>query len=287
MSTVQNLLDYMQFRVDVANPGLYYLINNACRQIARRLYQLDSAIVKSEMAVSIKAIDETYTAATIAFVDGGTSADTITDSANQFVAEGFLAGMSITTDDTDNPGPYRISTVAVGTITVPTGSLTAALAGSSVTLSGRKGYGSLPADFGGLISQPYLSGRLEPLIPVPDIQTKMLLTGPGLPIYYELKGSKIYTYPPPSSDYTIIADYQAVPATLTLSTDTMPFNGLFDDAIAEAIMRTYRSGEQVIGQDSRWWDMFCRDHVDVIARKFGKASPRPPRANGIDWGRLR
>jgi hypothetical protein len=287
MSTVQDLFNSMQFRVDVANTGIYHLINVACRQIARRLFQLDSAIVKSEMAVSIKAVDETYKANTIAFVDGGTAADTITDSADQFVAEGFLAGMVITTDDTDNPGPYRITTVAVGTITVPTGSLTAALAGSDVTISGRKGYGALPSDFGGLISKPYLSGRLEPLLPVPDMETKLLLTGTGLPRYYEIKGANIYTYPPPSSDYTIIADYQAVPATLSAVGNTMPFNGLFDDAIAEAVMRIYRSGEQVIGQDSRWWDFFCRDHVDVIARKYGKASPPPPRYNGINWGGLR
>lgn len=286
MSTVQDLLNYMQFRVDIANPNLYPLINNACRQIARRLYQLGSAIVKDEMAVSISG-EQAYTASTIAFVDGGTGADTITDSANQFVAEGFVTGMYITTDDADNPGPYRLTNVAVGTLTVATGSLTTAIAGTSVTITSLNEYGTLPTNFGGLISKPYLSGRQEPLLPLPNIETRLALTGPGLPLYYEIKGNKIHVIPPTSSDYTVNADYQAVPATLTAVTDAMPFYGLFDDAIAEAIMRVYRSGEKVIGADTGWWDKFCRDQIDVIAIKYGKTSPPPPGANGINWGGMR
>lgn len=284
MSTVQNLLDYMQFRVDVANTGLYPLINNACRQIARRLNILESAIVKKEMAITLYHAPEDYTASLV-FVDGGSNADTITDAAAQFAIQGFIAGMYITTSDTNSPGPYRLTTVTAGTLTVPSGSLTAAIA-ASVTITGLTGYSDLPADFGGLLSEPYLVGYQYPLVPLPSVNEKLLFTSPGIPNWYEIKGNHFHVYPPPSSDYVIVADYQAVPVTLTAASDTMPFYGLFDDAICESIMRTYRSGEQIIGQDTRWWDQFCTEQVDVIAARYGKSSPPPPRTNGINWGRI-
>jgi hypothetical protein len=61
--------------------------------------------------------------ATIAFVEGGLSADTITDSAEGFVdiAE-FEAGMDIYVEcSLSNDGAYTIGTVAAGTITLDTG----------------------------------------------------------------------------------------------------------------------------------------------------------------------
>ena len=82
----------------------------------------------------------TYTAATIAAVDGGGGlVDTFTDSANGFVTAGFFAGDSIIcTGFTGGMqyivGPFKASIVVAGTITVPTGSLTADAAAESVTL---------------------------------------------------------------------------------------------------------------------------------------------------------
>jgi len=86
----------------------------------------------------------TYTATTIAAVDGGASEDSFTDTANGFVTAGFSAGDSIlaigfTGGMLNIVGPFTLSTVAAGTITVPTGSLTADAAGESVTLVALKG----------------------------------------------------------------------------------------------------------------------------------------------------
>jgi len=284
MATVQNLLDLMQFRVDTANTDLYHHINNALRAIAKRLYWLESDIVRSEMSVSIWAEQE-YAAATIAFVDGGASADTITDSANQFVTELFKAGMTITTDQASNLGPFKLTTVAEGTLTIPTASVVAAVAGSTVTITSDDSFGDLPSDFGGLIGKPYLNGKTYPLLPLPSEDIALSYTSAGEPRYYQVKGSKIYVTPHTGTNYTIKADYFAVPAMVTAATDTLPFFDLFGDAMAEAVMRTYRSGEQVIGVDSQWWKLFCRENVDSVARKYGKRGPREPRANGIDWSR--
>lgn len=286
MATVQNLLDLMQFRVDTANTDLYHHINNALRAIAKRLYWLESDIARSEMSVSIWAEQE-YAAATIAFVDGGAGADTITDSASKFATELFETGMYITTDQASNLGPYKLTKVEAGTLTVATGSLTAAGAGSTVTITSDDAFGDLPSDFGGLISEPYLDGKTYPLLPLPSQDVALSYTSAATPIYYQVKGSKIYVTPHTASDYTIKADYFAVPAMVTAATDTLPYFDLFGDAMAEAVMRTYRSGEQVIGVDSQWWKLFCRENVDSVARKYGKRGPREAHTNGIDWNRRR
>lgn len=74
----------------------------------------------------------------IAFVEGGGSADTITDTGNGFVAAGFTTGMTLIVEGTaSNDGIYLIDTVAAGTLTLNVVSdLAAEDAGSSFTLHG-------------------------------------------------------------------------------------------------------------------------------------------------------
>lgn len=56
---------------------------------------------------------------TIAFVEGGGSADTITDSGGGFLTAGFFDGQEITvTGSTSNDGTYRINTAIAGTLTL-------------------------------------------------------------------------------------------------------------------------------------------------------------------------
>jgi len=86
-----------------------------------------------------------YTATTIAAVDGGGSADTFTDSANGFVTEGFAVGDSIMTfgwtgDNAGSYGPFVLTGVAAGTLTVATGSIIASdAAGESIIVVAMKG----------------------------------------------------------------------------------------------------------------------------------------------------
>ena len=67
-----------------------------------------------------------YIATTIAFVNNWTVAtpitkDTITDSASQFLVQGFSAGDIITiSGSTSNDGEYEIYSVTAGTITLST-----------------------------------------------------------------------------------------------------------------------------------------------------------------------
>lgn len=78
--------------------------------------------------------------ATLAFVDGGASADTITDSGNGFVTAGFVPGQKLfvqgaTTAANDSAlSGVRITSVAAGTLTIPTGSVNTAEAGAAGTV---------------------------------------------------------------------------------------------------------------------------------------------------------
>ncbi len=72
---------------------------------------------------------------TIAFVDGGGSDDTITDSGNGFLLAGFIAGQSYAiTGSSDNNYSFTPMAVVAGTMTVATGTVTTELAGALVTI---------------------------------------------------------------------------------------------------------------------------------------------------------
>ena len=72
---------------------------------------------------------------TIAFVDGGGSSDTITDSGSGFVTAGFAATDKIRViGSASNDGDYQLTNAAAGTLTMATGLLTAETASESVTI---------------------------------------------------------------------------------------------------------------------------------------------------------
>lgn len=78
--------------------------------------------------------------ADLTFVDGGGSADTLTDSANRFVTDGFVVGMTVTITDATtagNDGARVVTAVAAGTLTFATGSWAAGEAGAvGMTVAG-------------------------------------------------------------------------------------------------------------------------------------------------------
>ncbi len=83
----------------------------------------------------------TITGTTIAAVDGGASADSFTDSGNGFVTAGFSVGDAVLVMGFSGAGAvnngkiFTLASVAAGTITVPTGSLTAETAGATVIIT--------------------------------------------------------------------------------------------------------------------------------------------------------
>jgi len=283
MSTVQSLYDLIQYRrdIDVTKDDLIHVVNNAVRTIAKRLYWLESDLLREEMEVSVWA-EVTHTGTDIVFNDA--DPDTITSATGGFVTSGLEADMPITTSSTTNPGPFHIATAADKTLTLATtDSVTAAIA-ASVTITSDDGYGYLPDGFWGFIDQPYIDGKTYPLLPLPNLDIKLAYTSPGEPRYYQIKGSKLYVIPDTATDYTIKADYFARPAALTSTTDTIPFDELFDDVIAEYILRYFRNGQEGMSQTIGLNQMLI-ENVDLIATKYGRKAPvRMPR--GIPWEAL-
>ena len=71
----------------------------------------------------------------IAFVDGGGSSDTITDTGTGFVTAGFGTTDKIRViGSASNDGDYQLTNAVAGTLTMATASLTAETAGESVTI---------------------------------------------------------------------------------------------------------------------------------------------------------
>jgi hypothetical protein len=283
MSTVQSLLDTLQFRVDV-QADLYHIINGAIRTIAKRLYWHDSDIIRGEFSLPLYA-EQSYVASTIALVDS--NPDTITDSANQLVAELFKAGMLIGTNHASNPGPFTINTVAVGSIALAaTDSLVAVGAGSPITITSLPGVVNLPSDFWGFCGNndedyPYIDGHSRVLKPLPNKATALIRIESGTPSYFKIKGRQLYLYPPTGEDITIKGDCFTRPTLVTALSDTVPFDELFDDAICEVIAMMYEKGLSTQGENSVLLRNLCNEAVDMIVPKYQQKAP--VQAGGIDW----
>jgi len=277
MTTFQDIINETQFRTD-PNADLIHLANRALRTIAKRLYVLGSKIIEQTFSIPFYASVD-YTATTIAFV---ASPPGITDSASQFVVESFMANTYLESDQTANLGPFRITTVAAGTLTLATTDVVVgAIAGPSVTLTSVSEYMDLPTDFWGLTKEkPWEVGKTYPLVSLPENSTRLQFTGAGSPIYYEVLGLKLYLTPAPATNTTIKGKYFAAPTLLVDGTSSMPYNGLFDDAVAELITMLYKNNSNP--NIFNMVNSFITKNVDLIAAKWGNASP-VPMPGGIEY----
>jgi len=211
------------------------------------------------------------------------SPDTITYAAAQFVVEGFKADMPVLTSQASNPGPYRIDTVAAGTLTFNSAEALTAAGSSSFIITSEDAFGYLPSDFWGLKGKPYLSGQTVPLLPLPSVDVELQHPGPGQPLYYQIIGSRIYVIPHTAADYTIKGDYYQRPTAVSGDTSTIPWNELFDDLIAEYVEIGFRGAQTKSGNTVQILDKLIKDGVDLVASKFDRKAPvYAPQA--IPWG---
>lgn len=162
-------------------------------------------------------------AGVIAFVEGGASADTITDANTGFVTAGLSAGMMVlVSGSTSNDGVYMIDTVAAGTLTLATSEdLTneTATAGA-VTIT--------------VITYPIASdwGRTIALIDITN-DTILIedngrafdeddpnLDTTGNPLYFTVEGAFYRLYPVPAGAYKIRDRYWQLPDALSANANT-------------------------------------------------------------------
>lgn len=287
MSTVQSLLDDMQFRVDVT-ADLYHLINLAIRRIAARLYWHKSDIIRSELSLNVYAPVD-YTANTIAFVNG--IPDTITDSANGLVAAGFKAGMFIETDKAGNAGPFELATVVAGTLSLAAAdNVTVAGAGSDVELTSLGDRVRLPGTFWGWCGDdkedyPNIDGYTDVLLPLPNRRAALEAGTGSLPRWFKIKGNMLYLYPATGSDITIKGDCFVKPTAVTALTDTLPFYELFDEAIEEVLAMLYEKGLSSQGENQALLDKMLLESVDLVVPLYGCKAPTGHQG-GVDWASL-
>jgi hypothetical protein len=186
-----------------------------------------------------------------------------------FYNSGFRSEMSITTDSIVNPGPFRIFAVTNEMITVyPEDSLIDEIPSSSI-ICNDSSFGFLPIDFWGLVDDPYLNGRTWYLIPLPGTKVGIQYQDAGVPIYYKIRGDKFYVTPKTSEDFTIKADYFYKPTTIQNTTDTLPWNDIFNDIIYELVIAYFKKSGILLP------DIIAaiNSGIDAVAVRRGRKAP--------------
>lgn len=104
---------------------------------------------------------------------------------------------------------------------------------------------TLPTDFMGFFELPNLSGRYWYLTPLPKHQRAQHFTA-GTPKYYELRGTTMTLVPAPNENVTVVGQYYRKPVKITAIADVIPFEGLFDTVIQEAIIAVSQQGAGIV-----------------------------------------
>lgn len=88
----------------------------------------------------------------------------------------------------------------------------------------------------------------------------------GEPEFFHVDESGNITYfPTPDDDYTIYHPYWSIQTTLNEKDDTMPFNGLLDTIIVDAVvMRALNRKEYDISVELKWFS-FINDRIKALA----------------------
>ena len=94
-----------------------------------------TALIEPFVDEAWESLTSTISGTGLAFVDGGGSSDTITDTGSGFVTAGFASGDKIRIiGSTSNDGDYLLTGAIAATLTVATGSFTAETASQSITI---------------------------------------------------------------------------------------------------------------------------------------------------------
>jgi len=94
----------------------------------------------------------------------------------------------------------------------------------------------LPVTFRGLVSARLSLVSGSTTLHIAELPADVEAPTTGDPAYFSLLGAKqMQFYPAPTSAYTLEGGYYAHPGTLTMSS-TIPWGGLFDRALADAVV---------------------------------------------------
>lgn len=122
---------------------------------------------------------------------------------------------------------------------------------------------ALPPDYCGFDGRPKVGNTDLTMLP-PGMRNTF--DSPGSPQYYDLIGGRLNIYPTAVAAATIKYSYFARPEKLTQLADDIPWYGLLDSIIGEALVEIGRTGQwsSVTAQ----WELFIGRQVDLLLRMY-------------------
>jgi hypothetical protein len=101
------------------------------------------------------------------------------------------------------------------------------------------------------------------------------------PNRYQILGTTIYVRPKPIVDVLIKGTYNAKPTALTVSTQTIPWNGLFDEIFIEGTVIVITQGVSIPESNQAFMTFFKREFNPVMYSRSQliQKKPRTTRAN--------
>lgn len=125
----------------------------------------------------------------------------------------------------------------------------------------------LPDGFKGFVSHPYYD-KTE-VVELPDGMEVAFNNQTGPPEYYKIVKDKIYVYPKSDRVAHLKTFFFKQPTVLTrVSTDSLPFEGLFDDIAEEAIIKILETGKRAsLLADNKFLVLLHADIDKVLAAR--------------------
>jgi hypothetical protein len=90
------------------------------------------------------------------------------------------------------------------------------------------------------------------------------LTDNYKPDVYKIIGSTFYLRPTPAVDILVKGKYNAIPTVLTLATQTIPWEGKFDEIFTEGVVRIITKGISIPDTDVDFMTFFNREFSTVV-----------------------
>ena len=126
--------------------------------------------------------------------------------------------------------------------------------------------------FIGFVDFPWIAELKKVIFPIPNIQTKIDYSTPNPPTYYELRGFNLTLWATPALNYTLVGEYYRRPAPLVDMSSTLPFYGLIDNALVDAVAMIGQKGVAVTTDPKGGFREFMRDKMALISHLRPKKS---------------
>jgi hypothetical protein len=149
-----------------------------------------------------------------------------------------------------------------------------ALVISTLAITSASGSFALPTGFRGIVADPYLTLTDETitLLPLPQGMEQELYGESDVPEYYRVEGLSITVFPGTTTEYVMRGQYFVHPGVLT-GVSTVPWLGMFDDVLVDAMIEAVRIGGfiGVIASQPFMNEMFMA--VDLILSERDNPGP--------------